>query len=100
MVAPTKSVRVIAYRDGDGLWVAQCLEYDVAAQGSNPDEAYERILVALELDCAESIKVHGAPFAGIEEAPSHFFDLWEKRVKALGSLKKIDHTEVEMGLAA
>lgn len=100
MVAPTNSVRVIAYRDGDGPWVAQCLEYDIAAQGDSPDAAYEHVLVAIKLDAAEGMKVHGAPFAGIEKAPQHFFELWEKRVRALGSHKQVDHTNVEMALAA
>ena len=103
MTAPTHSsasVRVIAYKEGDGPWLAQCLEYDIAAQGDTPDEAYERVLIELELDRQESIRVHGAPFAGIERAPHHFFDLWERRVKTLGSHKQIDHTDVEMALAA
>jgi hypothetical protein len=36
----------------------------------------------------------------MDKAPDHFFGLWEKRVKALGSHKQIDHTDVEMALAA
>jgi len=84
----------------NGPWIAQCLEYDIAAQGDDPDEAYELVLLELELDREESIRVNGAAFAGIDRAPALFFDLWEKRVKSLGSRKKIDSTDVEMALAA
>lgn len=94
------TVRVIAFKDGDG-WVAQCLEYDIAAQADKLDDAYERVFAAIALDRAESERVHGAPFAGIDKAPAHFFDLWEQRARTLGtSHRKLDHTEVEMALAA
>lgn len=61
-----------------GYWVAQCLEYDVTAQGKNIDEAmtaFERTLVGQVLLDTEQGK---QPLSGIGQAPKQFFDLSKK----------------------
>jgi hypothetical protein len=63
-------------------WVAQCLEYDIGAQADDLDELRLRLMVAIEAERQESIRRHGAPFAGIKPAPYRYYDIWERECKA------------------
>jgi hypothetical protein len=67
---------VVLLLDGD-RWVAQCLDFDIAAQGQSIKEAqesFERVFfgqIALDLE-------HGrSPLAGIERAPDEYWDLFK-----------------------
>lgn len=55
-------------------WVAQCLEYDIAAQGTTLKEAmnsFERtILARVALDLSKNRE----PFQGIPQAPGKYFE--------------------------
>ena len=71
-------LRVIVFKDGE-IWSAQCLEHDIGAQAPNLDELQERLTLTINIDLETSIDKHGVPFGGIDQAPQHFFDMWEKR---------------------
>lgn len=74
----SRGVRVIVYQDS-GMWVAQCLEYDIGAQASNLDTLHVRLAVALEAERQMSLEASGQPFAGIGPAPQRFHEMWEQR---------------------
>jgi len=76
-MAKLDELRVVVFQDGD-LWVAQCLEYDIGAQGSTLPELRSRFEATLNAERAESVKAHGAAFAGIEAAPPMYEDMWNK----------------------
>jgi hypothetical protein len=100
MSAEQEKIRVVAFKDGDA-WVAQCLEYDIGAQGTDLDDVFGRLLIAVQIDRETSVSIHGAPFAGINKAPQYFFDKWDQSSKQLApTVKIIDHTQVEFRLAA
>lgn len=69
-----KEIRVITYKDGD-LWVAQCLEYDIAAHAADLETLHARLLVALDAEREESVRRNGVPFAGIDPAPARFHEM-------------------------
>lgn len=71
-------LRVIMFRDGN-QWVAQCLEYDIGAQASDLETLEARLGVALDAEFETSMEVHGTPFAGIDPAPPHYHEMWERR---------------------
>ena len=71
-------LRVVVFREGD-YWVAQCLEYDIGAQAKDLSDLQARFALTLEAERQESIKHHGKPFAGIDPAPRHFHEMWERR---------------------
>ena len=71
-------IRVIMFRDAN-LWVAQCLEYDIGVQAPDLETLEARLSVALEVERETSLEQFGAPFAGIDPAPPHFHEMWEKR---------------------
>jgi hypothetical protein len=71
------SIRVIAYRDGDS-WVAQCLEYDISAQGSDFDTAMQRLEIVVNAQCEYSQREFGQAFARIDPAPQAFMARWDQ----------------------
>jgi hypothetical protein len=96
-------IRVLVTKEGD-YWVAQCLEYDIGAQARDPNDLPKRLMAALEAQRQETIKRHGRPFAGINRAPDHFFEAWDKRNRMFKptELKLSDDPQiaVELALAA
>ncbi|MEQ9642520.1 MAG: hypothetical protein RIM84_21005 [Alphaproteobacteria bacterium] len=71
------TVRVVVYSEGEML-VAQCLEYDIGAQGESFEDVTERFHIAFEAEYEASIEIRGEPFAGVPPAPRQFFEMWEE----------------------
>jgi hypothetical protein len=95
-------LRAVIFQDGD-VWVAQCLEYDIGAQAQDLDTVRRRLAVAIEIERQTSLEIHGKDFAGIDEAPAHFFEMWEKRSKSNKQSKARNRGEpfgVELALCA
>lgn len=97
-------IRVLVFQD-DGMWVAQCLEYDIGAQASDIDTLRDRFYVVFKAELAESMKRHGKALAGIEPAPERFHVLWEHRARSLDMNPASwtpynDKVNLELGLAA
>lgn len=77
-------VRIVAYQDGD-MWVAQCLEYDIATQAPDMDTLVARMDDTL---CAEAMYTrehYGETFAGLDPAPDVFQALFAGATSALKS---------------
>ncbi|OLE51961.1 MAG: hypothetical protein AUG51_20425 [Acidobacteria bacterium 13_1_20CM_3_53_8] len=76
----TLVVRVLFLREGDS-YVAQCLEYDIAAQGKTMPEvkrAFELTLAGqMELD----VRSGKQPFEGIPKAPDTYWEMFDKALK-------------------
>ena len=70
------TIRVIAYREGEA-WIAQCIEYDICAQGTDFDTAMRRLVGTVNAECRHTLDKHGKEFAGIDPAPPVFADLFE-----------------------
>lgn len=75
-----KRIRVILFQE-EGEWVAQCLEYDIAAQGSTIDEAqngwshtFKGYIALSEENGVEAL--HGVP-----EAPNFYKEKFEQAEK-------------------
>ena len=70
-------MRVVIFQEGD--WVcAQCLEYDIAAQGKTLDDSLyelERLVVG---HIAISVENGLAPLQGLPRAPQQFWDWFER----------------------
>lgn len=74
----TEAIRIVVYRE-QGMWVSQCLEYDIRAQAENFEELLTHTEIVIEATRQDSIERHGTAFAYVEPAPQHFHDLWERR---------------------
>src|SRR5689334_9565828 len=91
-------VRAIIFREG-GHWIAQCVDFDICAQGATLDDLRVNFLATLRADYEHSVRHGGHPFAGIGRAPERFEEMWANRsvsvdasddVPANGSLPDID----------
>ena len=74
----TKKVRIVIYVE-DGLFVAQCLEYDVRAQAKTILQVIRFIILALREIRQDSLQRHGQAFANIDPAPERFHEMWENK---------------------
>lgn len=73
--------------ENDLMWVAQCLEFDISAQGRTIDEARAafRHLVKRRFDLFEKFG-HESPFQGLPEAPP---EVWQKFDRATELGKRV-----------
>jgi hypothetical protein len=74
----SETVRVVLYPAGRNMWVAQALEYDIAAQGPKMREAFRRLIDSFIMLEAYSTEVLGKRFAGRGPAPERFFAMFEQ----------------------
>lgn len=74
----TEQIRVIILKD-DGLFVAQCLEVDIAAQGRTPEEALGRLRTAFYSEKREAAEA-GKTLDDIGPAPKAFHAVYESDV--------------------
>lgn len=83
------SLHVLLFREragGDEVWIAQCLDYDIAAQGSTIREAqadFERTFVGEIVLALERGEV---PLSGISPPPSRYRRMWEGAIRLADSL--------------
>lgn len=82
--AQKKAVRVIARKEGEG-WIANCVEYDICAQGADLGQVRRRMEVALEVECQVSKQKSGEPFGGIKPAPAIYEALYNEAEETLKS---------------
>src|ERR1700761_7213221 len=72
----TFSVSVLIFK-GQHSWVAQCLEYDIAAQGTTISEA----TLAFEQTFAGQVVVdihnNRQPLEGVSQAPQHYWHVFQ-----------------------
>ncbi|MCW5695169.1 MAG: hypothetical protein KIS96_00395 [Bauldia sp.] len=69
-------MNALVFRDGDH-WIAQGLEFDIAAQASSLDDIHGAFFKALAANAAASIELGLEPFEGIGAAPQRFWSMWE-----------------------
>ncbi len=75
----------------DGTWVVQCLEYDIATQGSTPKEAFDDFWRAFIGQIAAYVSIGEDPFERIRPAPEFYW-------KRLRECRSIDLDEIDSGI--
>jgi hypothetical protein len=93
-------LRVIVYPEGE-LFVAQCLEKDIATQARDIETLLDRLDLTIDAECAASRERDEKPLSKIGAAPNYFHDLWEKRTLMITRLHVPvgQHLKMEVGLA-
>ena len=96
-----ENIRVIVYREGD-VYVAQCIEHDIATQGPDIPAALARLDLTIDAECAISKEAGGQAFDNIPSAPNYFHTLWDKRSMTLTHVEVPvgHHYKMEVALAA
>lgn len=69
-----EKIRVIILQE-EGVWVAQCIDFDICVQADDLDAIPGRLQVALRLE----EELHGGDLNSIGPAPKHFQEMWERR---------------------
>ena len=82
-------IRVVVLRSKEGFF-AQCLEYDIGAQGQTEKEAMERLHLAMNAERAD-LAVKGKTLASIGPAP--------EELQALFGVTAISSMEIERLMA-
>ena len=62
------AVSVVLYQE-DGIWIAQGLQFDITARGSDPVEASERFNEKIGAEFIMSMDIGEDPLAGVPRAP-------------------------------
>lgn len=70
-------LRVVLFSE-DSVWIAQCIEHDIAAFGASIQEVRENLLITLDAEAVETKRATGVVFGGIAPAPAEFLERWEK----------------------
>lgn len=69
-------VRVLVVRQGSE-WLAQGLEYDVAAQGPSDESALNAFARIIRAHIRHDYELGREPFEGVPPAPERFIQVWE-----------------------
>ena len=77
-----EKLRVVIFREEE-MYVAQCIEFDIAAQAPTLEAVLDRLDLTVEAECQMSLEIGQTPFNGICPAPNHFHHLWEKGSMAI-----------------
>lgn len=72
------TIRAIVFKEGD-FYVAQCLEYDIAAQGNDLEAVLDRLELTVEAEFASCELLDKEPKECICTAPNYYHQLWETR---------------------
>lgn len=83
----TESLRILVFQE-DGIWVGQCVEYDIGAQGRSISEMATRLIAAIEAEEQLGRERHGKAFSGIPAAPAHVANLWDNAEGNLEGIRK------------
>ena len=72
-------VSILLCKEGSGEdsgWVAQCLEYDITAQGKTIQDAKKAFGKTFVGQILVDLKHGKAPLQGIKKAPKEYWDKW------------------------
>ena len=60
----------------EGVWVAQCLEHDIAAQADEREEAVSRLMATIDLHIDADIESGIEPLSKIPAPPEHYWQIF------------------------
>ena len=78
-------VSVIIISEG-GAYTAQCLQYDIAAQGETISKVKDRFARTFSAHIAIDRERGIEPLSGIPESPQEYWELWNSAHPLLGTL--------------
>ena len=97
----TQELHVVVFQEEE-YWVAQCIEYDIGAQGKTLDDMIAHFALTVDAELRESAEREIMPFSSIDPAPPYFKKMWDGRSSTLEPIQR-DDTNVsryEMALVA
>jgi hypothetical protein len=74
----------VVYPEGD-VYIAQCLEYDIASQGKTITQANERLVRNIAANLCVCVESGKKPFEGVPPAPRQFWEMFENATLEVSS---------------
>lgn len=87
------NVRVLLYREDD-MWVAQCLEHDIAAQGKTLDEVQNKFHQTFIGQVILDLEAGKQPLKNVPKAPAEFLKMFENSSHRLKDPKPFPVSEL------
>ena len=82
--AQRPKLRVLIFREENAdIWLAQCLEHDIATQASNLHDLRKRLDATIRAEISESLNRGFEPLSDIPKAPKYFYVMWDRRYGAI-----------------
>lgn len=82
-------MRVLLLKE-DAVWVAQCLEYDIAAQGTTVTEAKDAFTRHIAAQIKVALKHGDEPLADFSRAPKYYWDLFSESERLADPIRVSD----------
>lgn len=70
------TIDVLFIKDGSQNWIAQGLQYDIAAQGSTIKKAKRAFELAIVSEIAIAMEKEEGVFESINPAPQKYWEMW------------------------
>lgn len=71
-------IRAIVFNEGT-LWVAQCIEYDIAVQANDVPSVLDKLQLTIDAEHATCADEGKRMCDCIAPAPNYYHDLWEQK---------------------
>jgi hypothetical protein len=89
-MAPVHRLRVLVFQELPHAWVAQVVEYDIAAGGPTPDGAVEAVVRILQAHIDFDRRHNREPLSGFQAAPRRYWNALAHAIP-LGCSWRHDH---------
>lgn len=76
----TESLRIVIFKE-DGLYIAQCLDYDICAQAETITDLQSNMDHLIELELGEMKESNQE----LDPAPERFHNMWEENLRLSAS---------------
>ena len=87
----TKTIRVLFFKEGE-TWVAQCLEFDIAAQGASIKHAREAFIEVFTGQISLDLSKNREPLSEKKQAP-HWYWQWLRDAEPLRDIELDDRQD-------
>ena len=81
-IGDERQIRAIVFKEGE-MYVAQCLEYDIATQAPDIEALLDRLDLTIEAEFAACEEDGRLPKNSIGAAPVYYHELWENRAVSI-----------------
>ena len=86
-------MRVLLLKE-DAVWIAQCLEYDIAAQGTSITEAKAAFVLHFAAQIEVALKHGDKPLADFASAPQNYWDRFSASERLADPIRVSDPIEI------
>jgi hypothetical protein len=79
-------LKILLLTEGSA-WIAQCLQFDITAQGRSYRDALDRLQVLFWAEHYQALNEDRTPFSNLDKAPERYWVMFEKGAKIIVHLK-------------